>query len=154
MGGTPLTKVYETFLAKIEQNEWDAVEELVYAEQDWYKLLEMAINRFMFPRIPLDISPAVDESGDRKFIADLTNAEIQVLATYMKNEWYKRNLASWELLKQQYSTKDFQVFSPANLMDKIKESIKLSDQECVSILNTYMRGINGKPFKWSNLAGS
>ncbi len=152
--GTPLTKVYEAFLAKIEQNEWTTVEEMQAAEKDWFKLLEMAINRFMFPRISLDINPIEDPTNGFSFIATITTAEIQVLATFMKNEWLKRSLASWELIRQQYTTKDFQFFSPANQMGKIQEAINQSNDECLRILNVYGRAINGKPFNWSGLAGS
>nr|DAI81248.1 MAG TPA: hypothetical protein [Caudoviricetes sp.] len=48
-------------------------------------------------------------------------AEIQVLATFMKQEWLKRTVDSWENIKTQYDEADF---SQANLLSNF---IKLKD---------------------------
>ena len=50
---TPYEKVYEAFLARILEDEWDEwlLEE---AEQDWRQLLEAAIPWFKFPRVSLE----------------------------------------------------------------------------------------------------
>ena len=169
MEGTNVTEVYEAFLAKIEQDEWQNVNDLIDAEKDWFQLLKIAIFRFKFPRIslelikttpltpltPSDISLEPSEPKEIiTFAKTLTQGEIQVLATYMKDEWLKRQLASWQLMKQRFSTKDFEIFSPANLMAKIQASIELSKIECVNIINVYCRSIDGKPFDYSRWAGS
>ena len=51
--GTPFREVYETFLGKIEQDEWNLITDLGNLEQDWLMMLKSAINRFMFPRVSL-----------------------------------------------------------------------------------------------------
>lgn len=47
--------------------------------------------------------------------------EIQILATFMKSEWLKRTVDSWENIKAQYHEADF---SQANLLNNF---IKLKD---------------------------
>lgn len=52
---TPFLKVYDAFLARITADEWTLEEELAIVERDWQELLQMAIFRFKYPRISLDI---------------------------------------------------------------------------------------------------
>jgi hypothetical protein len=119
-------------------------------------LLDMAIFRFRFPRIVLDIIDATEETGeeypvlDEYFVNTITQKEIQVLATYMKHEWVRRCIASLEEVKMLYSNKDF---SQANHLDKL---IKASDQiekECEKNAATYSRSVNNAPFDYTQFAG-
>lgn len=147
--GTPCKKVYDAFLARINQEEWDFVDDKEELEADMYQLLQMAINRFVFPNVSIAIN------GDN-FEEEIGNDEIQVLAVYMKNEWLKRSMATWSLLEQQYHTKDFNFLSQANHLDKLKAAVELSNKECLNMLNLYHRkdkDEKNKPFKWSDLAG-
>lgn len=119
---TPFLTVYDAFLARITADEWTLEEELAIVERDWQELLRMAIFRFKYPRVDLTIEEA--ESDDERpgqlkmyqFTNDLTNDEVQLLALYMKHEWVKRCIASWENIRQLYSSKDF---SQANHLDKL-----------------------------------
>lgn len=122
---TPFLKVYDAFLARITADEWTLEEELAIVERDWQELLKMAIFRFKYPRISLEVeeinSEQESEPGGLKgyqFINELTNDEIQLLALYMKHEWVKRCIASWENIRQLYSSKDF---SQANHLDKLNK---------------------------------
>lgn len=147
--GTPCKKVYDAFLARINQEEWDFVDDKEELEADMYQLLQMAINRFVFPNVNI----AINEGN---FEEEIGNDEIQVLAVYMKNEWLKRSMATWSLLEQQYHTKDFNFLSQANHLDKLKAAVELSNKECLNMLNLYHRkdkDEKNKPFKWSDLAG-
>ena len=115
------------------------------AQHDWCEFLKMAIFRFRFPRKSLEYD--IDQMA---FNEELDDAEIQMLAIYMKHEWVKRCVASWEEIKMLYSNKDF---SQANHLDKL---IKLSDQlelECAKSAATYYRSINGRPYDYTKLAG-
>ena len=85
---TPFLKVYDAFLARITADEWTLEEELAIVERDWQELLKMAIARF------------------------------KLLAVYMKHEWIKRCVASWEHIGQLYTSKDF---SAANHLDKLND---------------------------------
>ena len=124
---TPFLKVYDAFLARITADEWTLEEELAIVERDWQELLQMAIFRFKYPRISLDIEEINLEGSEEEntpylkryqFINDLTNDEIQLLALYMKHEWVKRCIASWENIRQLYADKDF---SQANHLDKLNK---------------------------------
>ena len=154
--GTPLQKVYDAFLTRISSDEWTLPEELDIAKRDWRMLLDIAIFRFRFPRIALDIVDAPEADGelqealDEYFVNNITQREIQVLATYMKHEWIRRCIASWEEVKMLYSNKDF---SQANHLDKL---IKASDQiekECNKNAATYSRSIDNQPFDFAQFAG-
>ena len=118
--GTPFVKIYDAFLARITADEWTLEEELAIVERDWQELLKMAIYRFKYPRVNLEYDDSISQ-----FNNDLTNDEIQLLALYMKHEWVKRCIASWENIRQLYADKDF---SQANHLDKLnnlQEAVEL-----------------------------
>jgi hypothetical protein len=119
---TPFLRVYDAFLARITADEWTLEEELAIVERDWQELLSIAIFRFKYPRVDLEIeeldTPEEGQLVRRQFVNDLTNDEIQLLALYMKHEWIKRCIASWENIRQLYADKDF---SQANHLDKLNK---------------------------------
>lgn len=112
---TSFIKIYDAFLARITADEWTLEEELAIVERDWQELLKMAIFRFKYPRVSLEVEEiqnGEEEFNDNsetlktyQFVEDLTNDEIQLLALYMKHEWVKRCIASWENIRQLYSSK-------------------------------------------------
>lgn len=123
---TSFLKVYDAFLARITADEWTLEEELAIVERDWRELLKIAVFRFKYPRVDLAIeniepefTSEIDNQLDQQqFVNDLTNDEIQLLALYMKHEWVKRCIASWENIRQLYADKDF---SQANHLDKLNK---------------------------------
>ena len=135
---TPFLKVYDAFLARITADEWTLEEELAIVERDWQELLKMAIARFKYPRVSLDFEEvSADENDDSsqlkiyQFSNELTNDEIQMLALYMKPEWIKRCVASWDHIGKLYTSKDF---SAANHLDKLNDlesqiRLEVQDQE-------------------------
>ena len=140
---TPYFKVYEAFLARILEDEWQdwLIEE---AEADWRQILEAALPWFKFPRVSLEH----DENG---FVDDLSNQEIQIIANYMKCEWLNRCLLTWENVKPLYQERDF---SQANLIDKLDEAIKQERANALAMESIYYRSRDGKPFNYSSMAGS
>ena len=139
---TPFLKVYDAFLARITADEWTLEEELAIVERDWQELLKMAIARFKYPRVSLEFEEvSAAEASEMapqlkiyQFKDDLTNAEIQVLATYMKHEWIKRCVASWEHIGQLYTSKDF---SAANHLDKLNDMEARVAIECEAAKDDY-----------------
>lgn len=140
---TPYTKVYDAFLARILEDEWQEwlVEE---AEQDWRQILEAALPWFKFPRTSL-------EHDDEGFSGDLSQQEIQIIANYMKCEWLNRCIMTWENVKPLYAERDF---SQANLIDKLNAMIKQERSNALAQESIYYRSIKGKPFDYSKMAGS
>lgn len=138
---TPYDKVYEAFLARILEDEWDEwlIEE---ARQDWRLLLEAAIPWFKFPRVSLDRT----EEG---FSETLGAEEIQILANYMKCEWLNRCVLTWENIKPLYAERDF---SQANLLDKLQNTLDGERAKAAELESIYYRSRKGKPFNFASLA--
>ncbi len=139
---TPFSKVYEAFLSRILEDEWQQwmIEE---AEQDWRQILENALTWFKFPRVSL-------EHTDEGFVSELGQAEIQVIADFMKCEWLNRCIMTWENVKPLYEERDF---SQANLLDKLQSALEQERKSATQRESIYYRSRNGKPFDFSKLAG-
>ena len=157
---TPFLKVYDAFLARITADEWTLEEELAIVERDWQELLKIAIFRFKYPRVSLDIeeielgteeSENVSQLQTYQFVGDLSNDEIQLLALYMKHEWIKRCIASWENIRQLYADKDF---SQANHLDKLNKLETAVNLEIHKAMGVYDRSRNKSPaIQFRKLAG-
>lgn len=138
---TPYVKVYEAFLARILEDEWEQwlIDE---AMADWRQILDMAVPRFKFPRVSL-------EQDDEGFSGDLDVAEIQILANFMKVEWLNRSIMTWENVKPLYVERDF---SQANLLDKLNKLLETEKKNAAEMEAIYYRSRKGKPFDFSKLA--
>ena len=152
---TPFLKVYDAFLARITADEWTLEEELAIVERDWQELLRIGIFRFKYPRIALDIEEVETEQEHSlpiyQFVNDLTNDEIQLLALYMKHEWIKRCIASWENIRQLYADKDF---SQANHLDKLNKLESAVNDEVHKFEGIYDRSRDKRPAElFKKLAG-
>lgn len=144
-----LMDVYDAFLSKVNEDDWShcySEEDLEWFIKDWRAFLNSALPYFKFPRCRLDIDEATQTFKD----PNMGSEEVQVLATFMKQEWLKRTVDSWENIKTQYDESDF---SQANLL---KTFIELKDQVCKEanhLESIYSRSVNKRPFKYSKLAG-
>ena len=141
--------VYDAFLARVNEDDWANEydkDDLEWFMKDWRQFLNMALAQFKFPRVNLDIDEENQEFVDPRMSQD----EIQVLATFMKYEWLKRTVDSWENIKTQYEEKDF---SQANLL---RQFINLKNQvelEAKNLERIYYRSVKRKPFDYGALAG-
>ena len=139
---TPYDVVYDAFLSKILDDEWGYwTEEEV--KQDLRALLEGAIPWFKFPRTSFS-------RGDYGFDENLSNEEIQILATYMKCEWLNRTILTWENVKPLYEERDF---SQANLLAKFKQMLEAEEYKALKLERIYYRSYDSKPFDFQSLAG-
>lgn len=139
--GTPFSKIHEAFLAKILDDEWGQwVEDEM--EYDLRVILEGALPYFKFPRVSL-------ERDDDGFLEELSNEEIQIIATYMKCEWLNRCILTWENVKTLYEERDF---SQANLLDKLGETLLRERRNALNLESLYYRSIKGKSFDYKRLA--
>lgn len=130
---TPFVRVYDAFLARITADEWTLEEELAIVERDWRQLLKMSIFRFKYPRVSLEIEESTDENSVYQFTEDLTNDQIQLLALYMKHEWVKRCIASWQNIRQLYADKDFSQANHLDKLNKLEAAIALEVQHAEGI---------------------
>ena len=148
---TSFTKIYDAFLARITADEWTLEEELAIVERDWQELLRMGIFRFKYPRISLETEQIEGSLDNYQFVEDLTNDEIQLLGMYMKHEWIKRCIASWENIRQLYADKDF---SQANHLDKLNKLEAAVNDEIHAAEGIYDRSRNKRPaILFKKLAG-
>ena len=144
-----LMDVYGTFLSKVNEDDWShcySKEDLEWFIKDWRAFLNAALPYFRFPRCGLEI----DEEKQCFKDSEMTDQEVQIIATFMKQEWLKRTVDSWENIKTQYDEADF---SQANLL---KTFIELKDQvteEARHLESIYYRSISRKPFSYNKLAG-
>lgn len=144
-----LMDVYGAFLSKVNEDDWAhcySKEDLEWFLQDWRAFLNAALPYFKFPRCSLEINEEKQCFIDNK----MGQEEIQIIATFMKQEWLKRTVDSWENIKTQYDEADF---SQANLL---KEFIALKDQVCEEarrLESIYYRSVGKSPFKYRKLAG-
>jgi hypothetical protein len=138
---TPYSRVYEAFLARILEDEWEhwLIEE---AEADWRHILEMALPWFKFPRVDLS-------HNDEGFSGDLGHEEIQIIANFMKVEWLNRCIMTWENIKPLYVERDF---SHANLLDKLQKTLESEKMKAQELESIYYRSRKGRPFDFSKLA--
>ena len=139
---TPYQVVYDAFLAKMTEDEW-ATWTQEEVNMDLRAILEGAIPWFKFPRTSLD-------RNDEGFNGDLSNEEVQIVASFMKCEWLKRTILTWENIKPLYEERDF---PQANLLDKFNESLTNEKKNAASLERIYYRPINGKPYQYSKWAG-
>lgn len=140
---TPLKDVFDAFLGKMLEDEWENWTE-EEAVADWLSLLNAALPRFKFPRKDLTV---ID---NLYFEDELDNVEIQILATYMKCEWLNRSILTWENVKPLYEERDF---SQANLLDKLNATLQQELKNAKGLESIYYRSRKGKPFDYSKLAG-
>jgi hypothetical protein len=138
---TSYDSVYQAFLARILEDEWDTwlIKE---AEQDWRLILDAALPWFKFPRVTL-------ETNENGFVETLGTEEIQILANYMKCEWLNRTILTWENIKPLYVERDF---SQANLLDKLQNTLDKERERARELESIYYRSRKGRPFNYASLA--
>lgn len=144
-----LMTVYDAFLAKVGEDDWArcySKEDLEWFIKDWREFLNSAIPYFKFPRCSLEINEETQEFVDENISQD----EIQVLSVYMKQEWLKRTIDTWENIKTQYDEADF---SQAHLLDTFLKLREAAKDEAKEIEAIYYRSRKKKPYKYSRLIG-
>jgi hypothetical protein len=112
--GTEFKIVYDCFYSKITDDMYMELDEAQTASMT-RELLLNALPWFEFPRIDI-------YNYDLKnncFNVNLSNEEINIIATYMIVEWFNQQLASIEVARMKYSGSDFKFTSQANHMSKL-----------------------------------
>ena len=109
---TKLETIYNHFFSKITDDMY-----MELTKEDTYSMLTelftSALHWFEFPRVDI-----YNYEGD-EYKIDLSNEEINIIATYMVVEWIGQQLASVELTRLKYSGSDFKFTSQANHMLKL-----------------------------------
>lgn len=131
--GTDFNIIYTRFYSKITDDmymELDRVQTDALLEE----LLINALPWFEFPRISLQYSTI-----KHCFRYDLSDEEINIIATYMMLGWFDQQLASVELVRMKFSGSDFKFTSQANHMSKLKELKKEYERVGFHLQRLYKR---------------
>ena len=73
----------------------------------------------------------------KEFNMDLDDEIIEILSELMLVEWLKPKVLSSENLKNCLNTKDYSMFSPANLLKESKDALKMCKEESAKLINNY-----------------
>lgn len=145
-----LQDVYDAFLARISDDEWSdcnvTEEDLEWMTKDWRAILQQAIPYFKFPRCSLLIDDITQTFVDPKMSDD----EVAILAVYMKQQWVKRSIDTWENIKTQYEEHEF---SQAHLLNQFIKLKAQANEEAKELEAIYYRAPGKAPFKFGRLAG-
>lgn len=155
---TPCTKVYGRFLTHVTD---DMYMELSKEETESLldELLDTAIPQFEFPRVSMETVidtekkeieiPPTEEGGEpttatitvevRKFVADLSYEEIEILALYMVVAWLEQQTANVEVTRQFYTGTDFKATSQANHLAKLKVLMNEFERKGFHLQRLYKR---------------
>lgn len=93
--------------------------------------LKMALARFD------NIEEVQVDYNTRLFNRQLSPIEIDILSFLMICEWLKPMVLSEESLSNKLSSKDYDVYSPANLLAQLRSVKKDSDNEVGRLMNKY-----------------
>lgn len=144
---TPYSKVFDSFLSKIEDTRYLEMtnEEVV---NDLLKLLNSAIVRFEYPKV--DILDKDDTS--ETFNLEISHIEVEIIANLMTLEWIKRQTKSISLIKQAMTDRDFKLTSQANHL-KVLMELKLDIEKDVNELKNKYSYQNNHKANFDGLAG-
>ena len=117
---TELQEIYGMFLSSITDYSIPLMSNNDF-EEEMLVLLKKSIARFRFKK---DI--AIDELMG-EFTRELTDEEKNILALGMVSEWVKPKIYSVEVMKMKMNSKDYQLFSEANHIDKLINIKKEAD---------------------------
>ena len=129
---TPFSLVYNSFFSKITDDMYMELDK-TQTESMVAELLVNALPWFEFPK--QDITD-YDENG---FNVDLTQEEINIIATYMIVGWLDQQLASVENTRMKYSGSDFKFTSQANHMQKLLQLKKDYERTGFHLQRLYKR---------------
>lgn len=130
---TPYSDVFNVFLGKITDYDLPKFNDI-----DREDILEgyMVSACVKFNKVCL--VDLYDRNNDSKqFNNDLDDEIIDIITENMLVEWLKPKLLSTENLENALSTKDFSLFSPANLLGNIRETMKEIRKEAKVLINNY-----------------
>ena len=127
---TELEEIYGMFLSSITDYSIPLLSNNDF-EEVMLMLLKKSIARFRFKK---DI--AIDELMG-EFTRELTDEEKNILALGMVSEWVKPKIYSVEVMKMKMNSKDYQLFSEANHIDKLRNIKKEADAEFDYYMDIY-----------------
>ena len=127
---TPFSYIYKSFTNKISDSSL-----VKLTEDELNTLLETYLVNACthFKICSSDLSKSNRDSVLKQFNTELTEEEIEIIASLMVVEWLKPQVLSGNLLKMSLGDKDFKTYSPANQLKELKD-LKASEQAIADML--------------------
>lgn len=136
--GTPFENIYVRCRGRIRDYDKEGYTDEMFAqaEQD---LLEVAIDDFS----DICIQDLTDYDIElQEFNIELSRKEQSILALSMIVHWLEPYVYNSDALKNAMSTKDFSVFSPAKLLEQMKDLLQQSERKLKAEMNGYSFRVN------------
>ena len=129
---TPYSTVYNSFLGKITDYELPSLS-AEFQEAFLLGLLTSAIPKFKV---------CIEDLSDRddttlEFTDDLSDESVDILSELMVVEWLQPQLYKSDFFQNQLGTKDFSLFSPANLLKEVRQTYFLAKHNVRSMMINY-----------------
>lgn len=127
---TPFTTIYERALFKMKGHELFKLSEENTSKEDIYSVLHMHLLSAQADFESLcetDLNDIDSEMG--QYNNDLTNKEIEILALGVRYHYFSYLASNDELFRNSLSTKDYSLYSPANLLKEISSTKEQYYQE-------------------------
>lgn len=145
--GTPFYVVYCNFLSRITDDLY-----LEWTPEDTFRNLESiflnSLTKFEFPKFALynystNSIGMVDAAGSvisyGKYLIDLTIEEINIISTLMLTEWITRQIATVNITRMKYSSRDFQFTSQANHLNQLLNMKAVYETDAKRMQRLYQR---------------
>lgn len=129
---TPYSDVINIFLVKVTDYDLPKFDDSD-CEEILTSYMKLACAKFTSCLINLN---DIDDNL-KQFNQNLTFDIIDIISEGMIVEWLKPKLHNTEVLKNNLSTKDFSLYSPANLLKELRETLKFSQKEYRGMINDY-----------------
>jgi hypothetical protein len=114
MAVTTFDEIYDRFLSKVTDYELAALLDTDLNTR-LKKYLKSAISDFLYCQ--QDLSDRNEDSDT--FNITLTESEQSILAKFMVVQWVNPQILRLENVRNELGNRDFQTFSPGNLLDKL-----------------------------------
>lgn len=131
---TTYDEIYRRFLGKIKDYD---LESSSLSEEDKYTILLSYLNSAIpnFYTCKQNLSDKDDVLST--FNITLSPIEQEILSLYMVSEWLRPQILSQDNLFNALGTKDYNIYSPGNLLDKLTKLKIESDKEVADLSKIY-----------------
>lgn len=130
---TPYSDVYNDFLGKVTDYDLPKFEN-TDREEILFGYMKSACVKF---KNVCKVNLFDRDEVLHNFNQDLNDEIVNIISELMVAEWLKPKVLSTENLKNCLSTKDFNLFSPANLLKETRETYNMCRKESTRLINNY-----------------
>ena len=128
--GTQFEEIFGVFLSKVSDYSFISLTE-EQLDGQLFDYLRSAIPKFR--KVKVDLSDRFDDS----FADDLSDEEIEILATLMLVEYLKPIMINSRNLKQNLTDREYKVYSQANHLKQLMDLYKEMRKEAVNLVRDY-----------------